>query len=61
MKLLLFISSLFFMGFSFSQKDKTTLTIQFEHFVGKDTLTLDSMNYKNELGQSFTIQNSNIT
>jgi hypothetical protein len=43
------------MAFSLSQKDQTTLNVQFEHFVGNDTLMLDSMNYKNELGQTFTI------
>ncbi len=49
------ITSFIVMGFSLSQKDQTILTIQFQHFVGNDALLLDSMNYKNELGQSFNI------
>lgn len=40
---------------SLSLNGQKALNIQFEHFVGDDALLLDSMNYKNALGQNFTI------
>ncbi len=46
------------MQFSFTPKvkhDKGQLIVSFKHVVENELLKLDSANYKNELGQSFTI------
>ena len=37
------------------QRKKTTLTISIEHFIGNSPLVLDSVVYKNELNQAFTL------
>jgi len=37
--------------------ENSHVTISFNHFVGNDKLKLDSIIYKNDLGQSFTIEN----
>ncbi|HXP49121.1 MAG TPA: MbnP family protein, partial [Bacteroidia bacterium] len=51
---------------SFIAPKQPTLTINFENYVGNQLLKLDSVTYKNEMGQSFTVSKfkyyiSNIT
>lgn len=44
-----------FTGNFSTNKNNVGLIISFDHFVGSERLKLDSANYKNELGQTFTI------
>jgi hypothetical protein len=57
LKYCLFIIGLFFLfSFKFSKpKNLPSLVIEFNHFVGKDKLILDSLMYKNEFNQSYSI------
>src|SRR5438270_13071613 len=55
---LLFIVPIFIGTMSFisdPRSDKTKLIIQFENFVGNELMKLDTVAYKNELGQTYSI------
>jgi hypothetical protein len=45
------------MSFSVGNENKGKLTINLEHYVGSRSLSMDSVLYKNEAGQLFTITN----
>jgi hypothetical protein len=45
------------MSFYWEKNEKGTLVLQLNHYVGDQILKLDSIIYKNELGQSFTVTN----
>src|SRR5579871_248293 len=47
--------AMFFCVSSKPPSTKSKLVISFRHFVGNETLRLDSVHYKNALGQDYTI------
>jgi hypothetical protein len=51
---ILWVAMSFTSNFS-NKKNIVPLRISFEHFVGNEILKLDSANYKNALGQTFTV------
>ncbi|MEO8211383.1 MAG: MbnP family protein [bacterium] len=48
-------AALSFVPDSESNASRTSVTLLFQNYVGNDLLKLDSVNYKNELGQTFNV------